>query len=322
MITPARLLGLVALAAAAFAGPGEPKADDLLEPASDPEVTIWARAGARSFVTCASEDEAATLAAARWQGRAQELPDAHQWAQRAADCPHAPQVARLAALHELSRIFVVPPRVDEVDLTPLAEQIEASRRKAIAWIDDSLAEQARRGERPTRLTRYYLAQGYLSLGESKPALEILEAAEQAGEVEPWRAAYLAALAHLVGGDLPRALQESHRAVLHARGKQELSAQYVYALVLDRAGEPSTAEALLRNVRARDRDSAELMALLVALPLHERIYLQALDRQANASVPNEALRLWAAYLQLEAPSPAERALAERHRAQLIPLPGKI
>lgn len=293
-----------------------------MEPAADAEVTVWARSGARSYITCASEDEAARLAAGRWQGRAQELPDDHQWAQRADDCPHAPDVLRVAALYELSRSFALPPRIDEADLSPVAKTFETSRRRALTWLQASMRERTRRGLPAPDQARFFIAVAHLGLDDAARALDMLDAAHLAGEVDRYEMARVAALAHLLDGDLDAALRRAHEAVVHAPGRSELAAMYVYALVLDRAGEPSTAASILRRVRTRDRDSAELYGLLAWLPLHERLYLMALDRQANASVPNEALRLWAAYLQLEAPSPGERTLAERHRAQLLPTPGHI
>ena len=58
-----------------------------------------------------------------------------------------------------------------------------------------------------------------------------------------------------------------------------------------------------------------------LPVHERLYLRALDHQA-ADEASTALRLWDAYLARPEPAEPEKALARRHREELRPKPAPI
>jgi hypothetical protein len=87
---------------------------------------------------------------------------------------------------------------------------------------------------------------------------------------------------------------------------------ILALVYDRAGAPEAAQRELIALKAQNY--GEGGAVETVLPLHERIYLQALLQQA-ARMPGSAMRLWEAYLACPEPEAPERKLAEQRRDEL-------
>ncbi|MBC8069110.1 MAG: hypothetical protein IAG13_12315, partial [Deltaproteobacteria bacterium] len=58
-----------------------------------------------------------------------------------------------------------------------------------------------------------------------------------------------------------------------------------------------------------------------LPVHERLYLRALDHQIGDE-DSSAIRLWDAYLSRPEPEAPERVLAKRHRTELQPRPAPV
>ncbi|MBK9756767.1 MAG: hypothetical protein IPO88_25365 [Nannocystis sp.] len=286
----------------------------LLAPVEAPGPTVWAEAGGRPWTGCRERERQAEGILQRVSTQSEESSGESPWAALARDCPNAPSVLVLAAMRELVKVPSYPPQIDLIDGLPrLAEIYRESRLQARTWLTRALIEAERRGEPPPVLTYYFLGYAALGLGDASTARAALAEAERRGEVEGWRADRAAAVAALLAGELPRALELAYRARELAPTAQRATSVYVLALVYDRAGAPETAQRELLALRA---PGSERGAVDTLLPLHERLYLNALEQQA-ARNNGSAARLWEAYLALPEPEAPERALAERRLAELRP-----
>lgn len=285
----------------------------LLAPSGAPP-TVWAEAGSRPWTSCRDRERQAAGILQQVSTQTEESGRDSPWSATARECPNAPAVLVLAAMRELVKIPPLPPQAELVAALPqLTEAHQTSRRQARTWLLRALVEAGRRGEPPPVLTHYFLAYAALGLGEPAAARAALAEAARRGEVEAWRADRVAAVAALLAGDLPAALDLAYRARELAPSGHRPTSVYVLALVYDRAGAP---EAALRELAALGPRGNERDAVDTLLPLHERLYLGALGQQA-ARNPGNARQLWEAYLACPEPEAPERALAERRMAELRP-----
>jgi hypothetical protein len=286
-------------------------------PAPAPARTPWAEAGARPWTTCREYERQAERLLASAGGRGEEERREAPWQARVGECPNVPALLVTAALLELLKIPGFPPLVDlEGELPRLAGLHRDTRRQALAWLQQALAEAARRGDPPPPLAHYFVAYASLGLGDWQTARTALAAAERRGEVEPWRVDRAGAVAALLAGDLPRALALAYRARELAPANDRLTSLYILALVYDRAGAPEAAARELGALRTQSFTAGERAAVDSLLPLPERIYLAALEQQSLGH-PQSALRLWSAYLACPEPEAPERRLVELRRQELRP-----
>lgn len=281
-----------------------------------PAPTVWAEAGGRPWTMCRDHERQADSLLQRVSQRADETQAEVPWAQRARDCPGAPAVLVLAAMRELFKLPSYPPLVDLTAALPrLAEAQRQTREQARAWLQQALAEAQRRGEPPPVLTYYFLAYAALGLGEPAAARAALAESERRGEVESHLIDRAAAVAALLAGDLQAALDLAYRGRELAPASDRQTAVYLLALVYDRAGAP---DAAMRELAALRPGGFGFERGLVdtLLPLHERLYLNALEHKAQRN-PNNATRLWEAYLASPEPEAPERTLAQQRLAELRP-----
>ena len=285
----------------------------LLAPTPAPGPTVWAEAGGRPWTGCRERERQADGILQRVSTQSDESSGDSPWAALARDCPNAPAVLVMAAMRELSKVPRYPPQIDELmdGLGKLREAHRESRLQARSWLQRALTEAERRGAAPPVMTYYFLAYAALGLGEPAAAMTALAEAERRGEVEGWRADRAGAVAALLAGELPRALELAYRAREQAPAAQKTTSVYVLALVYDRAGAPETAQRELLALRSGERGAVDTL-----LPLHEQLYLLALEQQAGR-FNGTAARLWEAYLACDEPEAPERALAERRLAELRP-----
>lgn len=286
-----------------------------LAPSAPPGPTVWAEAGARPWTGCRERERQAEGILQRVSTQSEESSGDSPWAALAQDCPNTPAVLVLAAMRELIKAPKYPPQLDLLaGLPKLRELHRESRLQARTWLLRAVAEAERRGEPPPVLTYYFLGYAALGLGEPAAARVALAEAERRGEVEGWRADRALAVAALLAGELPRALELAYRARELAPMAQRATSVYVLALVYDRAGAPETAQ---RELQALRSVSSERGAADTLLPLHEGLYLNALEQQAGGRGNGGATRLLEAYLACPEPEAPERALAERRLADLRP-----
>ncbi len=285
------------------------------EPRPPEPLTVWAQAGARPWAQCRGIERAAErILGSRL---AAEDRTKNPWVERAQLCPGSPAVLVVAAQHELSQVPSLPP------LSELAGQVEvveekhaAGRQKAARWLAAARAEAARRGEPPPPRTWFLSAQAALSLGDPAGARAALAEAAARGEVESWQLDRLGALAALLAGELPRALELAHRAREVGTLGERNASTLVLAFIYDRAGAPDAATRELGGAGALGLGSAERAAFETYLPLHERLYFMALDQIARRN-PGNATWLLRAYLACPDPEAPERLLVERRITELRP-----
>ena len=249
--------------------------------------------------------------------------DDKSWRRRARDCPHAVWVLRAAVDAELRTRFGFPdasPAPAHVE--ELSDQLRRSRRRMLRWLEIIEREASRVGVSVAPRDIYLAATAHAGLGRHDRARAALARAVHRGGASSAESHRLAALLALFEGDLVRAAVESRRAQFGGTEHDGIISLYVRALVLDRAGDSSGAAASLGEARRRDRSGrAAMLTLEAVLPVHERLYLRALERQ-NDGTTNAALRYWNAYLAHPAPTDAERQLASQHRAALAPVPEPV
>lgn len=318
---------MLALTLALALAPAPADGDDF-EPARPPPPTPWAKAGARPFVEC---QEAERQAAVRRRGpvtgsRGGPGTQPLLWSRRAQRCPHAPLTLSEAATEEIVLLGPLlrgvegwggedPAKIDEV-----ADEHRRRLRRALAWLRRAQQESARRGVRPPRENLYWQAYALTGLGNLDFARERAFAASAKGDIEHWRAVRLAALIEVMAGDLDEAASLSAFALRATEGagpsNDRAISRYIRAFVLVRAGANEFAMEELRDLRrgAGHRDSRE--AVESVLPIHERLFLRAIDHTANGEESN-ALRLWKAYLARREPAEPERVLAKRFVEELAP-----
>jgi hypothetical protein len=193
-------------------------------------------------------------------------------------------------------------------------------RRALVWLDRAIAESRRRGDRPPREALYWRAYALTALNRLPEAGRAIVAVSEAGDIAQWRSVRLAALIEVMQGDLDRSVRLARFALQATEGAgpsndREIS-RYIRAFVLARAGAPEFARAELVALRrgAGFRDARD--AVESVLPVHERLFLRALDHTANAE-DSAAQRMWRAYLARPEPLEPERVLAARYLAELTP-----
>jgi hypothetical protein len=302
-------------------------------PAKPPPPTAWAKAGARPFAECRESERQAAVRRRGPVGPARGTGIGSQqllWSRRARRCPNAPLTLAEAATEE---IVLAGPLLRGVegwgspDPAKVEEVVGEHRRRlrrALVWIDRSIAESDRRGDRPPREVLYWRAYALTGLGRIEDARQAVSEVSEQGDIAQWRAVRLAALIEVMDGQLDEAVRLSAFALRATEGAgstndREIS-RYIRAFVLARAGADEFARQELQDLRrgAGNRDSRE--AVESVLPIHERLFLRAVDHSANEEDAN-ALRLWTAYLARPEPEEPERVLAQRYLDELSP-PGPM
>ena len=302
------------------------------EPVKPPPPTPWAMAGARPFVECQEAERQAEVrrhgpsSGARGGSGSQPL----LWSRRAQRCPHAPLVLAEAATEEIVLLGPLLRGVegwggdDPAKVQEVADEHQRRLRRALAWLTRAQQESTRRGQRPPRENLYWRAYALTGLGRLDAARRLVTEASAKGDIEHWRAVRLAALVEVMDGDLDEAVELSAFALQATEGagpsNDRAISRYIRAFVLVRAGASEFAMEELRDLRrgAGHRDSRE--AVESVLPIHERLFLRAIDHTANGEDSN-AYRLWHAYLARPEPLAPERVLAKRFLVEIAP-PGPV
>jgi hypothetical protein len=289
-------------------------------PAPAPPPTVWAKAGARGWTLCEDLERKAMSLQANAVARGQSLPGADEsWSKHASRCPHVPAVLLQAAQEELSDTAALDP--ERAELEAMFETHRRRTARALRWVEAALAEVERRAAFAPAQLQYYRAYALVGLGRFDAAALALEQAERAGDVERWRSDRMLAIIEVLRDDLARALWLAHRGVIDAPVQDRLISRYILAYVLDRAGASDEAVEELRRLRREAGHTSHRRAVESVLPMHERVYLRALDHQASGEKSN-AIRLWNAYLARPEPAEPDKELARRHREELEPLPPRV
>jgi tetratricopeptide (TPR) repeat protein len=190
---------------------------------------------------------------------------------------------------------------------------------------------------PPRGTWFIEGKIHLASGDFASARTAFTHSLRLGEFSPARIRRLLALALLFDGDLEGAVATAHRARLDSvQGPNDVAlAHYVWAIVLDRAGDPQAARVALERAFADDRrpgpdfggsfvdarDPTSELALATVLPVHEAFYFAGIVAARRGDTLG-AKRWFRAYLARPEPEAPERRLAERHLAELEDLPTRI
>ncbi len=305
------MLGALSMAlAAVLSGP----ADDGWQPAGAPPPTAWARAGARPWRACDSAGRQALAIRLGTQGRGKFE---RVWGARARQCPREPDVLVLAAQEAVVEAVPVgwmPEADPKLDAT-VRNQEEAVW-GAVALLDTAIEEAHLRGQEAPFEAYYFRAYAYCVLGDAAAVRANLALAEKAGDAERWRIERMGAVAALFAGDLEEAVRLAHLAMIDApvdASERQIS-RYVWAFVLDRAGDSASARDVFRSLRREPGSMNARRPVESLLPAHERIFLRAIEHQAHGETTN-ASRLWDAYLLRPEPDEADRVLAKRHRDEL-------
>ena len=289
-------------------------------PAPVPPPTAWAKAGARSWTLCEDLERKVMSVQANAVGRGQSLPGADEsWSKHAVRCPNVPAVLLQAAQDELSDTAALDPESGELEAMFEAHRERTAR--ALRWLEAGLAEAERRATFAHPQLRYYRAYALVGLGRYDAAASALAEADRAGDIERWRSDRMFALIEVLRDDLDRALWLAHRGVIDAPLQDRSISRYIHAYVLDRVGASDEALEELRRLRRESGHTGPRRAVESVLPMHERIYLRALDHQASGEKSN-AIRLWNAYLARPEPTEPDKELARRHLGELEPLPPRV
>ncbi|MEE9385095.1 MAG: hypothetical protein V3V08_16945 [Nannocystaceae bacterium] len=285
--------------------------------------TRWEAFATEAAQVCAMlEVDAQTHQSALWVQQRPTSAD-NDWRRRAEKCPRAPEVLRAAAHGELMRLLRIDrASVGEKDVNRLASQIQRSRKRVLRWYATLEHELELRGAVLTPADHYVLAWARLGLAQRKRARIALDIAQRRGGVPPAVGYRMAALIALFDGEVDVALAASRLAWVGSGSSDALAALYVRGLVLDRAGDPAGARRVFALARKGDRGTRNaLLRLETMLPIHERLYLRALERHFDRTT-NAAMRYWHAYLARKEPTPAERVLAQRHLSALERVPEPV
>jgi hypothetical protein len=293
------------------------------QPATAPPPTVWARAGATGWSACEElgRQAAAVRSGAGPRGGGE---DTSPWAERAARCPAVPEVLFLAAQFEIINAGDVgfgPEPGTTASLDPVVKDHRERVGQALRWIETAIEESARRREAPPREARFLRAYALVALGRPTDARVALDDAIAFGDVERWRIDRMGAVIALLAGDVDRAMRLAQRAGLETPNEDRTITRYIRALVLDRSGAPSAARTELLELR---NDAGHILARHATeslLPVHERLYLRALEHQVGDD-PDSALRLWDAYLARPEPEEPDRVVAQRHRTALVRRPAPV
>lgn len=326
MVPAAWLFALTTLGSAVMvAGPSPKEAQ--WEGVGAPPPTPWAVAGARGWRLCHDAEEQALAARRGGPGGGPVGTDSQLWARRAAQCPHSPHVLAVAAEQIIIDAAGVLAGVENWDREgdKLGEVIAEHRknmRRALRWLDAAIAESERRGELPPSEAYYYRAYALTTLGEVDKAQRAIEVAAEHRDVAAHRIQRMAALIRLFSGDLEAALRLGHRAVVDAPANADrMISRFIYVLILDRAGASNAAATELQALHREGGRLGSREAVESVLPMHERLFLRALDHQANEQ-ESHAIRVWELYLGREEPEAPERVLARRHLDELEPRPEAV
>lgn len=292
------------------------------QPATAPPPTVWARAGATAWGACEDLGRQAAVVRSGAGPRGGGGDDSSPWAERAARCPAIPEILFLAAQFEIISAGDVGFGPDPgASLDPVVEDHHERVERALRWLDQVLAESARRREPPPREARFLRAYALVALGRPAAARRALDDAIASADVERWRSARMGAVIALLAGDLDRAMRLAHRASLETPAEDRTITKYIRALVLDRSGAPAAARNELLELR---NDAGHILARHATeslLPVHERLYLRALEHQVGDD-PDGAARLWDAYLARPEPEEPDKVVARRHRAALVRKPAPV
>lgn len=301
---------------AALVGSAEDAGEDpgAWKPAAAPPPTAWAQAGARPWRICDAAGRQALGIRLGTQGRGKFE---RVWRARARQCPHEPDVLVLAAQQAV--LEAVPTGWMPESDPNLDDTIDAQRAaalEAIAFLDAAIEEAHLRGDQAPYEAHYFRAYAQSVLGEATAARESLALADAAGDAERYRIERMAAVAALHEGKLEDAVRLARMALDDAPmdADERSISRYVWALVLDRAGDSESARDVFRQLRREPGSLRARPAVETMLPAHERMFLRALEHQAHGESTN-ASRLWDAYLARPEPEEADRVLAQRHRDEL-------
>jgi tetratricopeptide (TPR) repeat protein len=282
-------------------------------PAKPPPPTAWARAGARPWRAC--DDIGRKALAVRLGAAPRGSVTENLWRRRAAQCPGEPEVLMQAAQEQILEAAAIGWLPDlERDLDQVVERHQNRIGRAVRWLDAAIAESSRRGEAAPLQSWYWRAYARAAMGDFSRAGDDLEHAAEVGDVERWRLERMGSVVFLLEGDLQRALRVAHLSAADAPQEDKLISRYIFALVLDRAGASASAREEFRRIRHEPTHNSARQAVESFLPIHERLYLRALEHQANGERTN-AVRLWDLYLSRPEPEEPDRELARRHKAEL-------
>jgi hypothetical protein len=245
-----------------------------------------------------------------------------RWLGRAKLCPHAPEVSVLAAYYELMHARGMPPYSADVEaFEALAEELRDAHEHARLLLEAAREESQRRGRPSPPMLHYLLAHIALSSGDLVTADAELSLAWRGGMVALGELELLAAVLELVRGDTERAIEYAHRVYVSAQGSPSRSSSgalwrsssFLLALAYERAGAPEVARRLIKSLRAH-RLGEGGSEIEVLLPLHERLYLTALEHRVAGNAA-DAIRFWEVYLDRAEPAAPEREAATRQLAEL-------
>ncbi len=187
---------------------------------------------------------------------------------------------------------------------------------AVHLLDTAIEEAHLRGDEAPYEAYYFRAYAYCVLGDAVAVRSNLHQAADAGDAERWRIERMEAIAALFAGELEEAVRLAHLSLVDApldASERQIS-RYVWAFVLDRAGDSASAREVFRSLRREPGSMTARRPVESLLPAHERIFLRAIEHQAHGETTN-ASRLWDAYLLRPEPHEADRVLAKRHRDEL-------
>jgi|LNFM01.2.fsa_nt_gb hypothetical protein len=293
------------------------------QPAGAPRPTVWARAGATAWAACEELGrQAATVRGGSGPRGDSSADDASAWTERATRCPAVPEVLVLAAQIEIATMVDVsfgPEPGSSLD--SVVEDHHERVVQALKWLDAALAESARRREPAPRETRFLRAYALVALGRPRAARDALDDSVAYADVERWRSDRMGAVIALLAGDLDRAMKLAHLAAVSTPPDDRTITRYIRALVLDRGGAPAAARAEMVELRNDVGHIQARHATESLLPVHERLYLRALEHQAGDD-PDSAIRLWDAYLARPEPEEPDKVVARRHREALRRKPSPV
>jgi hypothetical protein len=290
-----------------------PQAEEDWSPAKPPPPTAWARSGARPWRAC--DDIGRKAAAVRIGTAPRGSVTENLWRRRAAQCPGEPEVLMLAAQEQILEAASIGWLPDaESDLDQVVERHQNRIGRAVRWLDAAILESSRRGTEAPLQAWYWRAYARAAMGDFPHAGLDLERADEVGDVERWRLERMGSVVSLLEGDLQRALRQAHLSTIDAPQEDKLISRQIWALVLDRAGASASAREEFRRIRHEPTHAQARQAVESFLPIHERLYLRALEHQANGERTN-AVRLWDLYLARPEPDEPDRELARRHKAEL-------
>ncbi len=288
------------------------------QPVQPPPPSAWVEAGSHTWVKCGRHEREAAgrlpLSDYRLSRRYSRSDSRSGWRSRVELCPQSPAILVFAAASELRRSHPIPGlNLPEQAIDALAEEIAQSRQRAQSWLATAAREASRRGQPKPPMIDFLTAQAAIGMGDLKAVRQALTRARAVGEVETWRIDRLAAAAAMMAGDLDDALLLADRAREQAQDDGLRVTLYLLAMIYDRAGATNDAKRLLADLSRRRIGTGE-EAIEMLLPIHERLYLTALENQAYGNIA-DAMHYWKAYLARPEPADPERQLANLHLQSL-------